>query len=721
MNHILTWTRRASWRSLARLALPLVVLSAGGIVWSATLFQAGDSIPGYVHRNGAGSAVDVRADGTHDGTGWTVVLKRSLATGDAATDIQFTPGGSYAFQVAKWDNAGDELHDLSVADRVYHMVVPPVPGPVVITPGVPTIFTSLTGEYLASDEIRLTATWSDATKNDQRKRWIFDGTDWSQSSENEDRVAFIWDMQSDDFATTGLCTAMCHPPDKMYTNAGRVDTWQWKAARSNPAGYADDKYWDDGQGGTVSGRHGDPGQAPYKDNVGASPPTSMAEGDPGVNANFLFEFPAETKESTAYAAGAWTSGDVLPGYVHLRGSGSNVDIHSTGVHDGTGWTVTYRRKLDTGDAGTDLAFAPGGTYSFQVALWNNSGDEAHNIAEAANVFTMTLPAAPGPLVFSGTPGILTSLSGVLLSSGEVEITAAWSDATRNDVRKQWSFDGAAWSRSSDNEDRITLIWDMQNDGFATTGTCAAMCHLPDKMYTNAGRVDAWHWKATRTGPAGFTDDQYWDDGDAGTVSGRRVDPGTAVFKENVAAGGAPTYMSTAGPGTSARFLFEHAAAAGWSRAVPFVEPVTVSTSTVKSANLKVDFVKDSRDSISISGTYDTGTPPDLSQGPSGTLELGTFSQGFQLQANGKSVKDPVVKVSLNAKNGTWTAKVKNTDLKAGLGLGGDGGWIPQDLTWRITLDNGWRVTGTVTMTGTVSLTYNDKTGAKIRGKYKLMR
>jgi hypothetical protein len=116
----------------------------------------------------------------------------------------------------------------------------------------------------------------------------------------------------------------------------------------------------------------------------------------------------------------------------------------------------------------------------------------------------------------------------------------------------------------------------------------AMCHPPDKMYTAPGtKVDTWQWKATRTASTWFTDDKYWDDGAGGTASGRHSDSGTSVYMDNAANGEAPSFMSSAGPGTSAQWLFTHAAAAGWSRAVDFnadgvqpTDPCVASTSTI---------------------------------------------------------------------------------------------------------------------------------------------
>jgi hypothetical protein len=92
------------------------------------------------------------------------------------------------------------------------------------------------------------------------------------------------------------------------------------------------------------------------------------------------------------------------------------------------------------------------------------------------------------------------------------------------------------------------------------------------MYTAAGAVDTWHWKAARTGPAGFTDDKWWDDGLGGTANGRIADLGTSPFFDNLNNGGVPSFGGVAGPGNSAPFLLELAAAAGWSRSVLVPEP-----------------------------------------------------------------------------------------------------------------------------------------------------
>ena len=275
-----------------------------------------------------------------------------------------------------------------------------------------------------------------------------------------------------------------------------------------------------------------------------------------------------------------------------------------------------------------------------------------------------------------------------------------------------------------NEDRLAIIWDMQNDAFVTTGTCTAMCHAAEsRMYTAAGTVDTWHWKASRTGGIGFTDDKWWDDGAGGTASGRHSDAGASVFSDNADNGGTPSFMSAAGPGTSAKFLFAAPAAPGFERSVAFDDtPGLVPTdNTLKSAKLKLDLSQASNDGLSIKGSFDKNDPPESMDGLAGTLEIGSYSRAFQLKANGKSEKDANIKVKITAKKGKWNASVKKVDLQAGLGVSGDGGGIPREFDWTLSLANGWTITGTVGMTGKVNADYGPKAGGKRKFKYKQRR
>ena len=96
--------------------------------------------------------------------------------------------------------------------------------------------------------------WTDLTGDESlaKDQWEFDGTVWSQpGGRNEDRIALMFDINTSDWGTNGIgCSAYCHLGEtpghdgRMRANfAGEtLDMWHWKAARSNPMGFADDKH-----------------------------------------------------------------------------------------------------------------------------------------------------------------------------------------------------------------------------------------------------------------------------------------------------------------------------------------------------------------------------------------------------------------------------------------------------------------------------------------------
>lgn len=96
----------------------------------------------------------------------------------------------------------------------------------------------------------------------------------------------------------------------------------------------------------------------------------------------------------------------------------------------------------------------------------------------------------------------------------------------------------AWRLTSDDEDRLSIMWDM-GDARDSRGTfrevgCAVACH--GNMHPTSGSVDIWQWRAARTNPlqfpltssrrVGFADDGYADGG------GRINDPGRSFYREN---------------------------------------------------------------------------------------------------------------------------------------------------------------------------------------------
>jgi hypothetical protein len=94
----------------------------------------------------------------------------------------------------------------------------------------------------------------------------------------------------------------------------------------------------------------------------------------------------------------------------------------------------------------------------------------------------------------------------------------WADEAESLKKHLWTWDGNAFTQSG-NEDRVQLLWPIENNpDFASKG-CAAACHNQDPdqakwwMGTESPdlRYDLWHWKSTRTHLVGQSDDQWVSD------------------------------------------------------------------------------------------------------------------------------------------------------------------------------------------------------------------
>lgn len=101
------------------------------------------------------------------------------------------------------------------------------------------------------------------------------------------------------------------------------------------------------------------------------------------------------------------------------------------------------------------------------------------------------------------------------SDTDVWFRFEWTDATESTGRV-WTYDGTAW-KSSGNEDRLALYWEITPIDKFQTRTCGALCHNPvadniDDWYMItpglSDRADNWHWKAARTNAIGQVDDKY---------------------------------------------------------------------------------------------------------------------------------------------------------------------------------------------------------------------
>lgn len=160
----------------------------------------------------------------------------------------------------------------------------------------------------------------------------------------------------------------------------------------------------------------------------------------------------------------------------------------------------------------------------------------------------------------GTPEMMGIHNTVLIKSlhtdKNIYVYASWPDYTKSVNKKMWvKQDDGSWKQSKDDEDRIAMIWEIDNSmaGFSGGRGCMAVCHTNPKdpregimsTFYSGGYGDVWHWKAARTHPVGYADDQYLDQ------KGREADPGKAAYKDNKSSNGTtPAFMAAQGSNDS---------------------------------------------------------------------------------------------------------------------------------------------------------------------------
>jgi hypothetical protein len=118
------------------------------------------------------------------------------------------------------------------------------------------------------------------------------------------------------------------------------------------------------------------------------------------------------------------------------------------------------------------------------------------------------------------------------TDNEIFFLFKWKDATKSVTKGAWQFDGEKWTHLKGDEDRISLLFEINRiSNFATKG-CAVTCHGPagapakDLKFatsTAAEKGDLWHWKAARSDPYRYADDGWLTKAEEKT--GRKDDTG----------------------------------------------------------------------------------------------------------------------------------------------------------------------------------------------------
>lgn len=233
-----------------------------------------------------------------------------------------------------------------------------------------------------NDSIFFLYKWKDANQSITKGAWKYEGGKWFQQKGNEDRISMLFEIDRiNNFATKG-CAIVCHIPEGA-TNAKdgkfgtlsvveKGDLWHWKAARSDPAGFADDT-WLTMISEKKGGRKGDKGTGGDKKNItdDKSRPKYMLAPGKSLGKNGIL-LASHAVEITDYSV--FKDGDTITYSMPKDFTESYADIKADSRYANGEWTVMLSRKLDTGNP-DDTAFNPRRKYNFAMALFDNSGDE----------------------------------------------------------------------------------------------------------------------------------------------------------------------------------------------------------------------------------------------------------------------------------------------------------------------------------------------------------
>ena len=202
-----------------------------------------------------------------------------------------------------------------------------------------------------TSHIYFLVSWADATHDATHKTWVWNAEKkgYEQGSDREDVLALA-------FEHTGTFNA-----DMLSGVEAVWDVWQWKAARTDPAGYAMDK----------------------THHFSKAKPTGKAKSFPAREGSTIWiarpEDDGGSPQKSQPAPGE-RKGDRVPKYVAGTPSGSAADVRAKGVWQDGRWTVELARKLSTGHA-DDVALDVRKTYRMGLAVFDHEEHVHHSTSE----------------------------------------------------------------------------------------------------------------------------------------------------------------------------------------------------------------------------------------------------------------------------------------------------------------------------------------------------
>lgn len=191
--------------------------------------------------------------------------------------------------------------------------------------------------------------YPDEKENRLHKPWVWDKEAgvYRMGKEREDTFYFKWNMEDREVDLSNFS-------DDDYV----ADIWYWKAHRTDPAGYADDKFH------------------VFSSTTGKKAKEIMSKGG---KKRYLVRNGDEGKAAQKKVFATTYKGDVLESYKTVIPEGSRADVRAKGLwKDGT-WTIEFGRKLHTGNKDdAQLSRDPGKKHQFGVSILSLYGEPVDN-------------------------------------------------------------------------------------------------------------------------------------------------------------------------------------------------------------------------------------------------------------------------------------------------------------------------------------------------------
>ncbi|MBU1083475.1 MAG: ethylbenzene dehydrogenase-related protein [Candidatus Omnitrophota bacterium] len=193
------------------------------------------------------------------------------------------------------------------------------------------------------DRIFFLVVFPDKDESRTHKSWVWDRDieEYVMGNDREDVFTFKWNIVPEESKDLRIDS------DDDY----RTDIWFWKACRTDPEGFADDKF------------------AVLSDSkVENSTPVLSRNGKE------KFYFRDGDKGKAAYSSKMAVDhiGDTLPRFETGTPSGSRADIKAKGKWEDGKWVVEFSRAMDTGND-DDVRFFIGKKYQFGVSRYEMAG------------------------------------------------------------------------------------------------------------------------------------------------------------------------------------------------------------------------------------------------------------------------------------------------------------------------------------------------------------